>query len=72
MMYIVDKVIGATHYTILATIEVLGKSPGMWFSGLLADRFGYSYLFASGIFLSIIPLLFVIMVKKRLFYSRQS
>jgi MFS family permease len=72
MMYIVDKVIGATHYTILATIEVLGKSPGMWFSGLLADTFGYSYLFASGIFLSIIPILLVIMVKKRLLYQRQS
>ncbi|MEJ5361589.1 MAG: MFS transporter [Spirochaetota bacterium] len=72
MMYTVDKIIGATHYTILATIEILGKSPGMWFSGLLADKFGYSYLFALGVFLSIIPLLFIIMVKKRLLYHRQS
>ncbi|MGB4270627.1 MAG: MFS transporter [Spirochaetota bacterium] len=69
MMYTVDKIIGATHYTILATIEVLGKSPGMWFSGLLADNFGYSYLFAIGVFLSIIPLVFVILVKKKIVIS---
>ncbi len=64
MMYTVDRMIGATHYTMLATIEVLGKSPGMWFSGLLADTFGYSYLFALGIILSILPIVFLIMVKK--------
>ncbi|MCX8124932.1 MAG: MFS transporter [Spirochaetes bacterium] len=66
MMYIVDKVIGATHYTVLATIEVIGKSPGMWFSGLLADSFGYSYLFGLGIILSIIPIFLFMMVKRAL------
>lgn len=72
MMYTVDKIIGATHYTILATIEVLGKSPGMWFSGLLADKFGYSYLFALGIILSIVPIIFVPMVKNRLLYDEHT
>jgi len=66
MMYTVDKIIGATHYTMLATIEVIGKSPGMWFSGLVADTFGYSHLFALGIILSIVPILLFIMVKKKI------
>lgn len=64
MMYCVDSVIGATHYTLLATIEVIGKSPGMWFSGLLADTIGYSYLFALGIVVSFIPLILMVPIKK--------
>jgi len=64
MMYCVDSVIGATHYTLLATIEVIGKSPGMWFSGLLADTIGYSYLFALGIVVSFIPLVLMVPIKK--------
>ncbi|MGQ9844350.1 MAG: MFS transporter [Spirochaetota bacterium] len=72
MMYTVDKIIGATQYTMLATIEVIGKSPGMWFSGLLADTFGYSNLFVLGIILSIVPILLFIMVKKRLIFPEQS
>ncbi len=66
MMYTVDKMIGATHYTMLATIEVIGKSPGMWFSGLLADTWGYSYLFGLGFFISFIPILFFLMLKQSL------
>jgi MFS family permease len=72
MMYTVDKIIGATHYTMLATIEVIGKSPGMWFSGLLADTFGYYHLFALGIILSIVPILVFLLVKKRFLYTYQS
>lgn len=72
MMYTVDKVIGATHYTMLATIEVLGKSPGMWFSGLLADTFGYTNLFSLGIILSVVPIFLFMIVKKRLLYPEQS
>lgn len=71
MMYTVDKMIGATHYTMLATIEVIGKSPGMWFSGLLADMCGYSYLFGVGIVLSIIPIILFMMIKQSLLVNGQ-
>lgn len=54
MMSRVDKRIGATHYTALATVEVLGKSPGIWASGILARHFGYSWLFMFGILLTIL------------------
>ncbi len=52
MMSRVDREIGATHYTILASVEVFGKSPGAWASGILADRMGYSWLFAAGTLVS--------------------
>lgn len=52
MMSGVIREIGATHYTMLAGIEVIGKSPGAWASGFLADTFGYSGLFGIGVFLS--------------------
>lgn len=53
MMSKVDRRIGATHYTALATIEVLGKSPGAWASGPLAERFGYGPLFVLAAGLSV-------------------
>src|SRR6188768_773219 len=53
MMAGVDKRIGATHYTLLASIEVLGKSPATWSSGLLAERLGYGGLFLLGTGLSL-------------------
>lgn len=52
MMSRVDRTIGATHYTLLASVEVLGKSPGAWLSGVLAARLGYTRLFALGVMLS--------------------
>jgi MFS family permease len=45
MMSRVDRRIGATHYTVLAAVEVLGKFPGAWVSGPIAERFGYPALF---------------------------
>ncbi len=57
MMSRVNRKIGATHYTILATVEVLGKSPGGWISGPIAESFGYPLLFAAGTLLSLLPLL---------------
>lgn len=59
MMSMVDREIGATHYTILASIEVLGKSPGYWFSGILADAIGYQPLFAIGLLFAALVLLLV-------------
>jgi MFS transporter, PAT family, beta-lactamase induction signal transducer AmpG len=53
MMARVDKRIGATHYTLLASVEVLGKSPATWSSGLLAERLGYGGLFLLGAALSL-------------------
>lgn len=53
MMSIVDREIGATHYTILASIEVAGKAPGGWISGIAAEASGYGAVFAAGIILSV-------------------
>ena len=64
MMSRVDKRIGATHYTIFASIEVAGKSPGAWMAGSIADRFGYSILFSCGILISLLPLMFISRTKK--------
>jgi len=53
LMSRVDRRIGASHYTLLATVEVLGKSPGGWASGLIADRLGYPAVFATAALLSV-------------------
>lgn len=45
MMSRVDKQIGATHYTALAAIEVLGKYPGGFVAGPLAQNAGYPAAF---------------------------
>jgi len=52
MMASVDRRIGATHYTLLASIEVFGKSPGYFFSGLIADHWGIPGTFFLGVLLS--------------------
>lgn len=50
MMARVDARVGASHYTLLASCEVLGKLPSSWLSGFLAARAGYfgAFLFATG------------------------
>lgn len=55
MMSRVDRRIGATHYTLLASMEVLGKSPGGPLAGWLATRVGWSYanVFLLGTVLSV-------------------
>ncbi len=45
MMSRVDKQIGATHYTALAAIEVIGKYPGGFLGGLIAQAAGYPVAF---------------------------
>ena len=52
MMSVVDRQIGATHYTALATLEVIGKSPSVWLAGPFAQYAGYAELFALGVALS--------------------
>jgi PAT family beta-lactamase induction signal transducer AmpG len=48
MMRHTDRQIGATHYTLLASFEVLGKLAPATLSGVLATRVGYPALFALG------------------------
>ena len=50
MMSRVDRTIGASHYTLLATIEVLGKTPPSLFSGFVAQTLGYGPAFSLGLF----------------------
>ena len=53
MMSRVDKRIGATHFTLLASFEVLGKMPTRLLSGSIADSVGYLATFAAGTVLSV-------------------
>lgn len=53
MMRHVDRRVGATHYTVLATLEVLGKAPLSLASGGLADTFGASVTFAVAVVLAL-------------------
>jgi len=64
MMGRVDKRIGATHYTLLASVEVLGKSPATWSSGLLAERLGYGGLFLLGAVFSLAFVLVPLAMRK--------
>jgi len=52
MMSRVEREVGATHYTALATVEVLGKYPLGPIAGWIADRFGYSAVFATATLIS--------------------
>ncbi len=52
MMSRVDRRIGATHYTLLASVEVLGKMPTRLLSGAIAERIGYLATFGVGAALS--------------------
>jgi PAT family beta-lactamase induction signal transducer AmpG len=49
MMSWVDKRIGATHFTVLASIEVWGKAPASWLSGVMAEAWGYAPTFLVGV-----------------------
>jgi MFS family permease len=53
MMSRVDRRIGATHYTLLAAVEVWGKLPAAWASGAIAQVTGYPFLFALATVLSV-------------------
>lgn len=53
MMSRVDRRIGATHFTLFATIEVLGKQVAGWGAGALADATGYALVFGLAVALSV-------------------
>ena len=52
MMSRVDRRIGATHYTLFATVEVWGKLPAAALSGVVAQATGYAALFGISTVLS--------------------
>lgn len=64
MMARVNKKIGATHYTAFAAIEVMGKSPGFFISGVIAEHIGYTGLFAIGVALSFLVLFLYLPIRK--------
>jgi MFS transporter, PAT family, beta-lactamase induction signal transducer AmpG len=66
MMSHTDRKIGATHFTVLATIEVLGKSPGSWLSGIAAKHLGYGPVFATSWIVSILFVALLFPLRKQL------
>jgi hypothetical protein len=52
MMRHTDRRIGASHYTALATLEVIGKAPLAMASGWIADRVGAPISFAVAVALA--------------------
>lgn len=46
MMSRTERRMGAAHFTLLASIEVLGKGPARAFAGWVADHYGYAGAFA--------------------------
>jgi len=52
MMSQVDKRIGATHFTLLAAVEVAGKSVPSLAAGAFVDAFGWAPVFLAGLVLS--------------------
>lgn len=59
MMAQVDARIGAAHFTVLASLEVLGKVPGGVLSGVVVDHAGFAACFTLAAILSVayLPLL---------------
>jgi hypothetical protein len=67
MMDLCDRKVGATHYTALAAVEVVGKMGVSTFSGLLADRIGYGGLFCLGAGISLLWPFVVYWSRKRVY-----
>lgn len=64
MMFNVDRNIGATHYTIFASIEVAGKAPGAAVSGFIAQLAGYRGCFITGTIISALVILLLPLYKR--------
>jgi MFS family permease len=67
MMSRVDRRVGATHYTLLASLEVAGKAPGGPIAGMLVGRAHWSYaqVFLLGAGLSAAFLLLLLPLRQR-------
>ncbi len=65
MMSRVDKRIGATHYTLLAAVEVWGKQPAAMVSGAITDATSYPFIFGLAFVLSVAFLLLLVPLSRR-------
>jgi MFS family permease len=65
MMSRVDRRVGATHYTLLATVEVWGKLPAATLSGFVASHTSYAFVFALGTLLSAAFLVLLLPLARR-------
>jgi MFS transporter, PAT family, beta-lactamase induction signal transducer AmpG len=70
MMSQVDREIGATHFTILASLEVLGKSPAGILSGALVDALGFQAVFLLAVVLAAGFLVVLLPLKKNAIEAR--
>ena len=66
LMSRVDRRIGGTHYTVLASVEVAGKSVTTLLSGVFADWLGYSGVFLLAVGVSVLYPLTVVPLKRTL------
>ncbi len=64
MMARVDRRIGATHYTLLASVELWGKIPAGWVSGAITESTSYGFIFGLAAILSVLFLSLLIPVGK--------
>ncbi len=64
MMSRVDERMGASHYTLLATLEVVGKLAASAQAGFWVSRFGYAPIFGAATGLSLLFLLVLIPLQR--------
>lgn len=64
MMSRVDRRIGATHYTLLASVEVWGKLPASAASGFVAAATSYAAVFALATVLSLLFLVLLVPLRR--------
>jgi predicted MFS family arabinose efflux permease len=64
MMAQVDRRIGGTHFTLLSVVEVLGKTPGGWLSGVAVTALGFEGAFGLGAALSAAVLLLLLPLRR--------
>jgi PAT family beta-lactamase induction signal transducer AmpG len=60
----VDRRVGATHYTLLASIEVWGKLPASAVSGLITGATSYAFIFGLATVLSLAYLLLLVPLRR--------
>ena len=64
MMARTDRRMGATHYTVIATVEMLGKAPVPILAGPMAEKFGYAATFGVGALISAALLILLVPLRK--------
>ena len=64
MMSRTDRRVGASHYSLLATVELVGKNPAAPLAGLLAHQLGYAPVFLVAALLALVPLALLLRVAR--------